>query len=67
MVLKQSPQLTLQIFHNLIGNACKFTHKGTISISAITKGDAVEVSVVDTGIGIPEDRFTHIFDAFEQV
>ena len=56
----------LQIFHNLIGNSCKFTHNGQIAISAVLKGDVVDVSVTDTGIGIPEDRFEHIFEAFEQ-
>ncbi|GAX76579.1 hypothetical protein CEUSTIGMA_g4025.t1 [Chlamydomonas eustigma] len=57
----------IQIFHNLIGNACKFTQQGTITVSAVQKGSEVEVSVTDTGIGIPEDRFNVIFEAFEQV
>ncbi|KAG2425936.1 hypothetical protein HXX76_013309 [Chlamydomonas incerta] len=57
----------IQVFHNLIGNSCKFTHSGTISISAAVKDDEVEVAVADTGIGIPEDKFDQIFLAFEQV
>ncbi|KAG2434989.1 hypothetical protein HYH02_011988 [Chlamydomonas schloesseri] len=57
----------IQVFHNLIGNSCKFTHNGTISISAAVKDDEVEVAVADTGIGIPEDKFDQIFLAFEQV
>lgn len=55
------------MFHNLIGNSCKFTHSGNISISAAVKDDEVEVAVADTGIGIPEDKFDQIFLAFEQV
>ncbi|PNW86121.1 hypothetical protein CHLRE_02g074150v5 [Chlamydomonas reinhardtii] len=57
----------IQVFHNLIGNSCKFTHSGNISISAAVKDDEVEVAVADTGIGIPEDKFDQIFLAFEQV
>ncbi|KAG2482178.1 hypothetical protein HYH03_018877 [Edaphochlamys debaryana] len=57
----------IQIFHNLIGNSCKFTHSGCISIAAAGRDDEVEVAVSDTGIGIPEDKFDQIFLAFEQV
>ena len=57
----------MQIFRNLIGNSCKFTHSGFISISASVKEDEVEVAVTDTGIGIPEVKFDQIFLAFEQV
>lgn len=56
-----------QIIYNLIGNAVKFTDKGEISISALEKGDFLEVSVSDTGIGIPKDKLQDIFKSFEQV
>jgi signal transduction histidine kinase len=57
----------IQILHNLVGNSCKFTHSGSICVSAVHKGDEVEVSVSDSGIGIPDDKFESIFQAFEQV
>jgi two-component system, sensor histidine kinase ChiS len=56
-----------QIIYNLIGNAVKFTDKGEISINALEKGDFLEVSVSDTGIGIPKDKLQDIFKSFEQV
>ena len=56
-----------QIFHNLVGNAIKFTRRGEIRISAKEKEDVVEICVKDTGIGIPESRFNELFDAFTQV
>ncbi len=55
-----------QIFYNLVGNAIKFTNQGTISVSAVEKGDFIEASVSDTGVGIPQDRFKLIFKSFEQ-
>jgi len=57
----------MQIFYNLIGNAIKFTNEGIILIKAEEKNDLIEVSISDTGIGVPENRITEIFESFEQV
>ncbi len=54
------------ILQNLIANAVKFTHEGTVEISADVKNDRVGISVKDTGIGIEEDKLTLIFDEFRQ-
>ena len=55
-----------QIFHNLIGNAIKFTREGEIRVSATAQDAFMEVSVSDTGIGIEEEKFESIFNSFEQ-
>ncbi|MGE5657512.1 MAG: ATP-binding protein [Actinomycetota bacterium] len=64
-----------QIFYNLVGNAIKFTHDGTVEISAevvtidnsqLTTNRQVAITISDTGIGIPEDKFESIFESFEQ-
>ncbi len=57
-----------QIVRNLLSNSLKFTKNGTISFK-IENGDNnnVEISVIDTGIGIPKDKLKSIFGAFQQV
>lgn len=55
-----------QILDNLIGNAIKFTSEGVVSVDVKLKGDAVHFSVSDTGIGIPRDQQSSIFERFIQ-
>ena len=62
-----------QILINLIGNANKFTDNGSITLRVISKpgahGESVNLqfSVIDTGIGIAQDKQQEVFQAFTQV
>ncbi|MCR6650856.1 MAG: ATP-binding protein [Cellvibrionaceae bacterium] len=56
-----------QILYNLVGNAVKFTDQGSVTVSAKHEYDQVVIDVVDTGIGIPPDQVSKIFESFEQV
>jgi signal transduction histidine kinase len=56
------------VLANLLSNAIKFTPpEGRVQISAQRKGEELWISVMDTGIGIPERDYERIFDSFYQV
>ncbi|MGU7840019.1 ATP-binding protein [Burkholderia sp. AW33-5] len=59
-----------QIVSNLLGNAIKFTHTGTVRVTVRELQahglDAIEVAVADTGIGIPESAIPTIFAPYRQ-
>lgn len=59
-----------QILFNLLSNAAKFTHEGTITLNVNNVKEADEnwltIEVSDTGIGIAEDKIEHVFEEFAQ-
>ncbi|HET6423348.1 MAG TPA: response regulator [Planctomycetaceae bacterium] len=70
-MLVGDPHRLRQVLVNLVGNAIKFTDQGEILLNVepeTSNGDGVTLhfQVRDTGIGIPTEKFSTIFEAFEQ-
>ena len=66
-IVKIDGERILQALRNIVGNAIKFTPEGgRVSVSARTVDQGVEVSISDTGPGIPEENLASIFEKFKQ-
>ncbi len=69
LILECDADALEQVFINLLGNAIKFTDKGgSVSIQAYYEDEHhIHIEVIDTGVGIPEDKFELVFDRFYQI
>jgi signal transduction histidine kinase len=56
-----------KIVLNLLSNAFKFTLEGEISVRLAALGERVELTVADTGVGIPPQEVSHVFERFRRV
>lgn len=66
MVMADENLLEL-VWDNLLSNAVKFTEPGgSVTVKQIRMGDSVQISVEDTGCGMPKESVAHIFDKFYQ-
>lgn len=70
-ILLGDPVRLNQILMNLISNAVKFTHSGSIRVKCSLERDQkavcwVRIEVIDTGVGIPAEKLNTIFESFSQ-
>ncbi|THD77534.1 MAG: response regulator [Phenylobacterium sp.] len=63
---KGDPTRVRQILHNLLGNAIKFTERGSVKIALSHDGQVLTLEVADSGLGIPPERQAALFDRFVQ-
>lgn len=65
--VRGDPKRLRQVLFNLLGNAVKFTDKGTVNLSVIYLEKKMVFQVEDTGIGIGQEHLEEIFLPFQQV
>jgi signal transduction histidine kinase len=65
-VVIADPSRLREILTNLVSNAIKFTPTGSVTITSAPRDGMAEISVIDTGIGVPPDATERIFQEFRQ-
>jgi PAS domain S-box-containing protein len=67
IVISTDRMLFTQLLQNLVGNSLKYTELGHVRISQTLEGEALLLTIEDTGVGISEDKLGRIFDEYYQV
>jgi len=61
------PIFLRRILWNLVSNSLRYTERGRVLVACRRRGQSLEIQVWDTGIGIPEDQQSRIFDDFYRI
>ncbi len=61
------PRLLEQMIRNLVTNSIKYTVTGKVLLGCLRRGSMLEIAVLDTGIGIPEQELAAIFEEYHQI
>ncbi|QFU90900.1 ATP-binding protein [Amycolatopsis sp. YIM 10] len=66
-VIELDQEMWARIVLNLLSNALKFTHEGSITLGLAVRDEQLVLTVADTGTGIPAHELDRVFDRFHQV
>jgi len=67
LYVRSDAALLDRVLRNLIENALRYTAEGGVFIGLRRRGDRIRLDVIDTGMGIPDDKQTEIFEEFHQL
>ena len=67
LFVRTDPSMLSQIIRNLCGNAIKYTHEGSVTLTARQTSEGVVMSIVDTGVGISTKESDRVFEEYYQV
>jgi Na+/proline symporter/signal transduction histidine kinase len=67
LTVRSDPTLLRRLVQNLVSNAIKYTPSGKVLVGARRVGDKAVIQVVDSGIGIPQSKFTTVFKEFTRL
>ncbi len=65
--IQADPERIREVLTNLINNAVKFTEEGGVTVGIRGQPDYIQISIKDTGMGIPESDISHLFQKFYRV
>ena len=65
--VRADPVMLERILRNLLSNAIRYTDSGRVRVVAFRQGEEVQISVEDTGRGIPEEDWENIFSEYHQL
>lgn len=66
-IVYSDPGLLRSVIQNFLSNAIRYTHQGGIVLGVRLRGSYARIDVIDSGMGIPEDKRTAIFNEFERL
>ncbi|MGB3294033.1 MAG: HAMP domain-containing sensor histidine kinase [Phormidesmis sp.] len=67
VLIQGDPDQLTRLLTNLIANAIQYTAEGAVTVALLTPANQVTVTIEDTGIGIPPQDLSRIFDRFYRV